>query len=106
MVLSSSCPATQTTFSMHCQKEGQAQQRLGSAAVNITAKCTLTNTGTMAGDEVVMVFHSAGDTIRKLAAAAVPPHPVPLRSLVAFERMGPILPAETVSVTFNFEFRG
>jgi hypothetical protein len=91
---------------MHCQKEGQAQQRLGSAAVNITAKCTLTNTGTMAGDEVVMVFHSAGDTIRKLAAAAVPPHPVPLRSLVAFERMGPILPAETVSVTFNFEFRG
>lgn len=44
--------------------------------------CDVRNTGGVAGDEVVMVFHAAGDAVRAAA-----PHPVPLRRLVGFERV-------------------
>jgi len=52
----------------------------GSASYSHT--CTVANRGSVGGDEVVMVYHSAGDGVRKEAK-----HPVPLRSLVAFERV-------------------
>lgn len=48
---------------------------------NYTYTCTVTNEGTLAGDEVVMVYHSAGPDVRSRA-----PHPVPIQSLVGFER--------------------
>ena len=48
----------------------------------------------MAGDEVVQVYHSAGDAIRHAAN-----HPVPLRSLVEFDRVS--LPAGA-STTIDF----
>ena len=44
--------------------------------------CDIENTGSLPGDEVVMVFHSSGTDIRSQAAS-----PVPLQSLVDFERV-------------------
>jgi beta-glucosidase len=44
--------------------------------------CTITNTGTREGDEVIQVYHKAGDDIRAKAT-----HPVPLKQLVDFERV-------------------
>ena len=40
-----------TTFSMTCDADPQQP---------LSYTCTVTNTGTRAGDEVVMVYHSAG----------------------------------------------
>jgi hypothetical protein len=63
-----------TTFSLSC--------------VNITGptaysyQCTVINTGNRDGDEIVMVYHSAGADIRKNAS-----HPVPIKALVEFERV-------------------
>jgi hypothetical protein len=65
---------------------GLSYTSFGLSCVNSSAAyshtCTVVNTGSVAGDEVVMVYHSAGDAVRKEAN-----HPVPLRSLVAFERV-------------------
>jgi len=44
--------------------------------------CTVTNTGTRDGDEVILVYHAAGQQIRKSV-----PHPVPIKALVDFERV-------------------
>ena len=48
-------------------------------------QCNITNTGKMAGDEVIQVYHSAGKDIRNHANARG--HPVPIKSLVGFERI-------------------
>jgi hypothetical protein len=42
------------------------------------------NTGRVAGDEVVMVFHSAGRDVRARIGDS---HPVPAKALVGFERV-------------------
>ena len=42
------------------------------------------NTGALDGDEVVMVYHAAGDDVRSKIAAS---HPVPAKALVEFERV-------------------
>eukprot|EP00730_Choanoeca_flexa_P014519 TRINITY_DN6379_c0_g2_i1.p2 TRINITY_DN6379_c0_g2~~TRINITY_DN6379_c0_g2_i1.p2 ORF type:complete len:120 (+),score=22.76 TRINITY_DN6379_c0_g2_i1:1070-1429(+) len=44
-------------------------------------QCQVYNQGPMHGDEVVMVYHVAGDDVRQRAK-----HPVPFRSLVAYQR--------------------
>ncbi len=44
--------------------------------------CIISNVGSVDGDEVIMVFHSVTDPIRKAA-----PHPIPLKSLVQFQRV-------------------
>ena len=44
--------------------------------------CNVTNTGARTGDEVVQVYHKAGDVIRAKAT-----HPVPLKKLIEFERV-------------------
>lgn len=66
-----------TNFSLTCRATG-------SLAPPLTASCDVTNTGDRTGDEVVMVYHVAGAAVR---AAATKTHPVPLRSLVGFERV-------------------
>lgn len=58
--------------------------------------CTVKNTGSREGDEVVMAFHSAGSAIRNSA-----PHPVPLKSLVDFDRVS-LVPGEVTTLTFTF----
>ena len=65
--------------------------------LNIRVACDVTNTGSRDGDEVVLVFHSAGPRIRAKAT-----HPVPAKALVGFERVR--VPAgETRRVAFALD---
>lgn len=57
--------------------------------------CEVHNVGPVAGDEVVQVYHSVGAEIRAAAN-----HPVPLRSLVQFERLSLAL-GESATVDFS-----
>ena len=59
--------------------------------------CAVRNTGAADGDEVVMVFHVAGEDVRARVRDA---HPAPARSLVGFERAR--IAAGSVA---NLEFR-
>jgi hypothetical protein len=61
----------------------------------MTFSCTVSNTGPVAGDEVVMVYHQAGAAIRKGAD-----HPVPLKSLVQFGRVR-LEPNSSTTVMFT-----
>lgn len=65
-----------TSFRLGCAWQGVAGSLPGSAS------CTVTNTGNLAGDEVVMVFHSAGTAVRAAAN-----HPVPIKALIDFQRV-------------------
>ena len=47
-------------------------------------ECTVHNTGPVDGDEVVLVFHAAGEDVRRRIGTA---HPVPTKALVGFERL-------------------
>ena len=78
-----------TTFSMQCKCSG------GCSATPMNFSCTVSNTGDVAGDEVVMVFHQAGDAIRKGVS-----HPVPLKSLVQFDRVS-LAPGGSATVNFQ-----
>jgi beta-glucosidase len=49
-----------------------------------TVECTVRNTGALDGDEVIMVFHQAGEDVRSRIGTA---HPVPAKALVGFERV-------------------
>lgn len=62
-----------TTFEVACSK---------ASASGGDVACDVTNTGTREGDEVVMMFHSAGAAIRRAAS-----FPVPIKSLVDFQRV-------------------
>merc|ERR1712070_1097144 len=57
--------------------------------------CTVKNVGSMAGDEVVLVFHSAGTAIRSAAH-----HPVPLKALCEFRRVS-LAPGHSTTVDFS-----
>eukprot|EP00051_Salpingoeca_urceolata_P002175 m.47862 g.47862 ORF g.47862 m.47862 type:complete len:851 (-) comp11951_c0_seq1:94-2646(-) len=61
----------------------------------LSFSCTVTNKGTMDGDEVLQVYHAAGADVRAKAK-----HPVPIKSLVAFERM---TVAASSSATVKFD---
>lgn len=79
-----------TTFGMQCKCSGGS-----CSATPMNFSCTVSNTGAVAGDEVVMVFHQAGDAIRKGAN-----HPVPLKSLVQFDRVR-LAPGGSTTVSFQ-----
>ena len=51
--------------------------------------------GAAVGDEVLLLFHSAGDAIRSAAK-----HPVPIRQLVGFERVTVAAGAPPATITF------
>lgn len=68
-----------TTFQVHCIRSTAAE---AAVAVALDFRCEIDNTGALDGDEVLMVFHSSGADIRSAAS-----HPVPLKSLVDFERV-------------------
>jgi hypothetical protein len=80
-----------TTFALDC-----TAKHVGTGAVWSTIACTVHNTGTRSGDEVLLVYHSAGDDVRAAAK-----HPVPLRSLVDFARVGPVAAGKGANVSFN-----
>lgn len=69
-----------TTFSLDCSRLDD-----GVARGDLSFSCKVSNTGSRDGDEVLMAFHSAGSDIRSTAAKAG--HPVPIKSLVGFERI-------------------
>ena len=58
-------------------------------------KWLVKNVGGRAGDEVVQVYHAAGASIRSSVK-----HPVPLRSLVGFERVS-VAAHATATVSFE-----
>jgi len=87
-----------TTFSLaaSCVKAdpGRARGR------GFTCTARVTNTGTMAGDEVVMVFDALSGPVRKAAAAAG--HPVPIKRLVDFGRVS-VDPGAAATITFDID---
>lgn len=62
--------------------------------------CAVTNTGTVAGDEVLLVYHAVGAKIRATASKL---HPVPLKQLVDFERFSDVGPRGSAQKTFSFD---
>lgn len=63
-----------TSFQHHCQ--------MSEADAEMEVRCSVKNTGSREGDEVVMVFHRVSQEIRQAVD-----HPVPFKRLVAFERL-------------------
>lgn len=81
-----------TTFSHSCDPKPQV-----SASGAMSLHCSVVNTGMVDGDEVLMVYHAVGDSIRiKLNTT----HPIPIRNLVQFDRVT-LKPKESVSVNFE-----
>eukprot|EP01052_Picozoa_sp_SAG31_P036178 SAG31_NODE_4476_length_3202_cov_3.425717_3_plen_103_part_00 len=72
---------------MRCEKAGP------SSAKQFVFECKVENTGDRDGDEVVLVYHSAGSSIRALAQ-----HPVPIMSLV---RHGKTIVLSKFSICFQ-----
>ena len=70
-----------------------------SSTFPLVVECIIENTGSMDGDEVIQVYHSAGDDIR---AKIQDKHPAPIRSLVAFERVA-VYSGEKTVVEFSIE---
>eukprot|EP01123_Difflugia_compressa_P014532 TRINITY_DN762_c1_g1_i1.p1 TRINITY_DN762_c1_g1~~TRINITY_DN762_c1_g1_i1.p1 ORF type:complete len:323 (+),score=58.55 TRINITY_DN762_c1_g1_i1:145-969(+) len=58
-------------------------------------QCVISNTGKLDGDEVVMLYHSAGQDIRKKVV-----HPVPIKQLVQYERFS-VGVGKSVTHTFS-----
>jgi hypothetical protein len=65
---------------------GASAPTSSATAATTAIKCSVAiGGGATAGEEVLMVYHSVGESIRN---ATVAKHPVPLKQLVAFERVG------------------
>jgi len=71
-----------TSFSLECEERERS------------VSCDVANTGGRSGDEVLMLYHSAGDGIRKAAK-----HPCPIRALVNYTRVH-VPTKSSTSVTF------
>ena len=81
-----------TTFSHSCDAKPQI-----STSGAMSLHCTVTNTGPVEGDEVLLVYHAVGDSIR---AKLNTTHPVPIRNLVQFDRVT-LQSKQSVSVKFE-----
>jgi hypothetical protein len=57
--------------------------------------CTITNTGSVEGDEVLLVYHNVSQEIRAAAD-----HPIPLKQLIAFERVT-VVAGQSASIDFK-----
>eukprot|EP01062_Namystynia_karyoxenos_P013270 TRINITY_DN1478_c0_g1_i1.p1 TRINITY_DN1478_c0_g1~~TRINITY_DN1478_c0_g1_i1.p1 ORF type:complete len:869 (+),score=260.55 TRINITY_DN1478_c0_g1_i1:64-2607(+) len=75
-----------TTFTLNCTASG--------AGLPLSVSCAVANTGAMRGDEVVMLYHSAGDDVRAQAK-----HPCPKKSLKDFARVT-VAQGSSVGVSF------
>lgn len=82
-----------TTFTHTCAQSGAEVPPGGDPS--FTFDCTVANTGSMGGDEVLQVYHLAGADIR-----AKVDHPVPIKQLVDFERV--TVPAGGTSERIQF----
>jgi hypothetical protein len=84
-----------TTFELACHAITD-DDHSNSHSNSHTVDCVVRNTGAIDGDEVVMVFHSAGAGIRARIGTT---HPVPIRTLVGFERVR-VLAGKVTSLRF------
>jgi beta-glucosidase-like glycosyl hydrolase len=82
-----------TKYSVSAQWRAESIQ--GTA---LEASVNIQNTGNVMGDEVVMVYHSVSDDIRKSAG-----HPIPLRALVGFDRAADVMPGNTATLKFTLD---
>ena len=89
-----------TSFSFTCGGIGGigSVQANAAAPKSANVSCTVTNTGNVVGDEVVLVYHAVGGAIRAKASKL---HPVPLKQLVGFDRIVDLAPAKSQTVTFE-----
>jgi beta-glucosidase len=76
-----------TDFELDCKK--------GEGMVD----CEIANTGDVDGDEVVFVYHSVGNEIRKEKQVL---HPIPIKSLVDFDRIS-LKAGEKGDMTFKID---
>jgi beta-D-xylosidase 4 len=90
-----------TSFDVHCTKKNTASLTTTATTAAIQVGCLVKNIGTMEGDEVVLAFHSASDAIRSAVAGNPRPHPVPIKSLLGFERVT-VAAGGSVRVAFSF----
>ena len=76
-----------------------------SANFSIGIQCKTSNVGTgraaLIGDEILMVYHRAGDDVRAVVGGA---HPVPLRSLRDFARLSDLVPGAATATASAFAF--
>ena len=77
-----------TTFELSCHSTGRE-------GTNFTFGCTLRNSGTRRGDEVIIVYHTVSEAIHNAAS-----HPIPQRQVVEFTRMS-LEPNEEQHLTFT-----
>ena len=69
---------------MACSCTGACPSAAPSEGASANFSCSLKNSGRVAGDEVVLVYHKAGASMRKALQQS---HPVPLKALVEFARV-------------------
>jgi beta-glucosidase-like glycosyl hydrolase len=80
-----------TAFKLTCT----SKEKEGSGSISVV--CNVENVGNMGGDEVLMVFHSAGQDIRDKVK-----HPVPIKQLIDFQRVA-VSRGATESVAFSID---
>ncbi len=85
-----------TTFDMKCMHRCE-DELCHPSHRPLHFECHIMNTGKMAGDEVIQVYHMAGEGICHYANSRH--HPVPIKSLVHFERVS-LMPGESKTVEF------
>ena len=75
-----------TTFEHSCMLMAVApgMSSSGGGSNDHDVECTVRNTGSIDGDEVVLAYHAAGGDVRRSVGSA---HPVPAKALVGFERV-------------------
>lgn len=100
-----------TTFNFSCMPSAVESKHTATATASAPAPpepiyrrieytCEVHNTGSIAGDEVLMVFHSVGQAVRKAATAI---HPVPIKELVEFWRFNNIPAGGSQVMAFSME---
>jgi xylan 1,4-beta-xylosidase len=89
-----------TTFALSCGPSTGVVPAAGNASVILN--CTSTNTGAfpVAGDEVLLVFHRVGADVNASVAGR---HPVPVRSLVGFDRLSGIAPGASATTSWTLD---
>jgi hypothetical protein len=87
-----------STFSVACTCTHGCRDGAGQA---IQLRCSVSNVAGPDGDEVLMVYHRpSGEVVGRVAGA----HPLPLKSLVAFDRVS-VAAGATASVSFLLDPR-
>ena len=92
-----------TSFSLECNATAHQPPAPMPLSIdsgrNMSVECTVANTGSLLGDEVVQVYHQVGGALRTSISKL---HPVPLRRLVQFERVT-VAAGQAQRMVFSFD---